>query len=60
VLRSVHALTCPRSCGFAVDVIKPWMPLWFQRTLLRLFLKLSVGPYERYVLCVCVCVCGTL
>lgn len=31
-----------------VDVIKPWMPLWFQRTLLRLFLKLSVGPYESY------------
>lgn len=31
-----------------VEIAKPWMPVWFQRTLLRGALSVIVGNYEQY------------
>ena len=30
------------------DFIKPWMPIWFQRLLLRAIIRVVVGNYETY------------
>lgn len=30
------------------DLIRPWMPLFAQRWALRLLLRITVGPFERY------------
>lgn len=31
-----------------VELMRPWMPLWFQRILLRLLAAITVGDYRRY------------
>lgn len=30
------------------DLISPWMPVFLQRLVLRLLLRITIGPYERY------------
>ncbi len=31
-----------------VELLRPWMPLWLQRAMLRLLLRIVVGRYEDY------------
>ncbi|KJE96584.1 flavin-binding family monooxygenase [Capsaspora owczarzaki ATCC 30864] len=32
----------------AVEIIRPWVPIWAQRLLIRAFVKLSIGSYTSY------------
>jgi hypothetical protein len=29
-------------------LIKPWYPIWYQRLVIKLFVKILIGPYSRY------------
>ena len=31
-----------------VELIKPWMPIFFQRILIKLIMKVVVGNFENY------------
>ena len=33
---------------FVVEITRPWMPLWMQRTLIKLSLFFIIGSYESY------------
>jgi len=50
----VHSLatyqlrTIPSLLALEVELIKPWMPMWLQRLILGLFVRITIGKYSNY------------